>query len=404
MSSIVKNLSIIKSKNYSRTLKTKLLKKYIFYNGEKFSLEKNKFFKKIYFHKLIRPDWRFASYETIPPTPPRTIFFTENNSNFMIGLKIIKNKEYVGKISCEEGNFGQLNYYKNNKLFKSNGNYFVLTNKNEELKVENSISKKNFLKLINELISKDDEKKLEEITNFNFSDLIRDIKNLKQSDFEFIGSNIRWFNHKLNKKGLHLLRCILAEKIFYKKIKKYLNNKNFNFFYEKGFIKFPFDQVKLLKEMMSYLMNGHEKKQTKIKWKESYVKYLKNDNQREFHIDSFHNTFKVWVYGGNIKTKHGPLNIIPNSQKNDFNKLKWLYKISNSNTGLTEPSFRLKKNYFRLFNKSIEILPLNNKKTIILVNTYAFHKRGAIGKNTLRKSLRIAGDNDGGLKRQNPFK
>ena len=57
----------------------------------------------------------------------------------------------------------------------------------------------------------------------------------------------------------------------------------------------------------------------------------------------------------------------------------------------------------KIFPKLVPILPIKNKKTIIFVNTYAFHKRGKIKHNLKRITYRIAGDNDGGVKRYNPF-
>ena len=49
------------------------------------------------------------------------------------------------------------------------------------------------------------------------------------------------------------------------------------------------------------------------------------------------------------------------------------------------------------------LLPINKQKTILIVNTYLFHRRGRIQKNFERITYRLAGDNDGGLKRINPF-
>ena len=104
-----------------------------------------------------------------------------------------------------------------------------------------------------------------------------------------------------------------------------------------------------------------------------------------------------------FKKKNGLLTFFPKSHKLTIKKLEWLYKISCSNIGLKEPSFRLKKKYFKEYSKLKLALPLQKQKTVVIANTFMFHARSNAKAGTKRILYRIQGNNDGGVKRTNPF-
>jgi len=358
-------------------------------------------------NKKSHPRWRFSSYDTIPPLPPKAVIFRKKGKKISLGLKIINGKEFVGYISLQGNDMGTMYYRKNKKILNSNGNYFILVDDNYEIEkdIKSSITKKKFFYKIKKFITQEDKDLITHITKVKFQYLIRDLKKTDKDLWLKISSPIRWIDTKLNKKGLHLLRCLLTQRIYENKISKKTKEGELRNFFKDGYILLPFEKInkKLIKKILTKISTYKSNMLSDIKWKKSVVKHLKKDNQNDVHIDSFHNTFKVWVYPKNINKTLGPLHIIPGTHKNDIKKLKWLFKISNSKIGYKEPSFRLTNNNMKIFPKLVPILPIKNKKTIIFVNTYAFHKRGKIKHNLKRITYRIAGDNDGGVKRYNPF-
>ena len=104
-----------------------------------------------------------------------------------------------------------------------------------------------------------------------------------------------------------------------------------------------------------------------------------------------------------FKKKKWSTNFFPKSHKLTIKKLEWLYKISCSNIGLKEPSFRLKKKYFKEYSQLKLALPLQKQKTVVIANTLMFHARSNAKAGTKRILYRIQGNNDGGVKRTNPF-
>ena len=92
------------------------------------------------------------------------------------------------------------------------------------------------------------------------------------------------------------------------------------------------------------------------------VAIVMEKEQRDLHNDSFHNTFKVWIYPKNLTSNHGPLEIIPETHINSKLKLRWLYYISNTKSGTKEPSFRLSKRWQNRFGKVLKLLPLKMQK------------------------------------------
>ena len=348
------------------------------------------------FGKLIKTkdyyQWRFVAPDQIPPYPPSTLFIKNKDDKFCFVTDLSKKKIYRLYTKHSKKNFE----------FKRNHNcYFILTKKVIVINDKNHISKKKFLGLIDKYFSLKEIKLIESVTKRKFNKLLNEIKKVNSKNYRLIQSSERWVDlKKMNKLGLHLLRSILAEKIFQKKISSLKKNDDLKFFLKKGFL------IKRYKDFNNKKIFNFLKKISfgtkidKINWIESKVIHIKNDPQYAMHLDSFHNTFKVWMYPGNMKKKNGLLKFIPGSHLLNIEKLKWLYKISCSKKGIKEPSFRLEKKYFKFFNKSKVALPLNKEKTVVLANTFMFHCRDKSHPNNERVSYRLSGDNDGGKKGQ----
>ena len=45
------------------------------------------------------------------------------------------------------------------------------------------------------------------------------------------------------------------------------------------------------------------------------------DPQKDYHYDTFHNTFKTWIYISNVEKENGPLHFVPRSHKFSLKRL-----------------------------------------------------------------------------------
>ena len=344
--------------------------------------------------------WRFVAPDQIPPFPPNTALFKSKNDHYAIGTN--EKKSFLGRVY--EKNIKGLEIIKDNFQHIINDSFFILTKKtNNPKKLILEISKKDFLNKIKMSLTKEDILLIEKISKSKFSTLVDEIKKSEKKVFYKIQGNERWIdNKKLNKHGIHLLRCILSERIYENKFKNKVLTKDIQFYLKNGYL------IKKYKNFNSnkiqiFLNNISNTSTKKIIWNKVEFKHIKNDPQYEMHLDSFCNTIKVWMYPGNLKKKNGLLTFFPKSHKLTIKKLEWLYKISCSNIGLKEPSFRLKKKYFKEYSKLKLALPLQKQKTVVIANTFMFHARSNAKAGTKRILYRIQGNNDGGVKRTNPF-
>ncbi len=344
--------------------------------------------------------WRFVAPDQIPPFPPNTALFKSKNDHYAIGTN--EKKSFLGRVY--EKNIKGLEIIKDNFKHIINDSFFILTKKtNNPKKLILEISKKDFLKKIKMSLTKEDILLIEKISKSKFSTLVDEIKKSEKKVFYKIQGNERWIDNKrLNKLGIHLLRCILSERIYQNKFKNKVLTKDIQFYLKNGYLIKKYKNFNS-KKIQMFLNNISNTSTKKIIWNKVEFKHIKNDPQYEMHLDSFCNTIKVWMYPGNLKKKNGLLTFFPKSHKLTIQKLEWLYKISCSNIGLKEPSFRLKKKYFKEYSQLKLALPLQKQKTVVIANTFMFHARSNAKVGTKRILYRIQGNNDGGVKRTNPF-
>ncbi len=137
------------------------------------------------------------------------------------------------------------------------------------------------------------------------------------------------------------------------------------------------------------------------------------DTNKNFHYDTYHNTFKAWFYISESNDKNGPLVLIPGSHKFSLKRL-W-----NSYLESIKFSFFVKKNkkfksknipnnfavdnyqYFRFKNKNHSLDKkanklISNENTFLFVNTHCVHRRGDAEENYARDSIHF-------YSRENPF-
>ena len=81
--------------------------------------------------------------------------------------------------------------------------------------------------------------------------------------------------------------------------------------------KFP-ETCKLLKneKIINFFKKNDLIKNPKIFGRLERIEVIDNtikDPQKDYHYDTFHNTFKTWLYISNVNEKNGPLHFIPRS-------------------------------------------------------------------------------------------
>ena len=124
---------------------------------------------------------------------------------------------------------------------------------------------------------------------------------------------------------------------------------------------------------------------------------LKNDDNAHWHVDTYHNTHKAWIYLTDVKKENGPYNYVVGSNKFSLERLFWEY--SNSIKTIFYKNylsfFIPEKNFKKLEKKKIEII--SRKNSFMITNTHGYHRRGDAKANQVRDAISF-------FTRENPFK
>ena len=169
----------------------------------------------------------------------------------------------------------------------------------------------------------------------------------------------------------------------------------------------------------------------RIEWVGRNTTHEPGDPQYSLHVDTFSGAFKAWVFFEDTAMDNGPLHYVLGSHRNTEGRLRWLHHTSlpPAVEALREPSFRLQSTpAYGMRGKSEDdvtaenedeaavlqrmgfqpakpVLPLPGvKRTLALVDTSGLHRRGRAAPGTVRRSMRLGGDTDGGVPRLNPFR
>ena len=256
------------------------------------------------------------------------------------------------------------------------------------------------IELINKFISNKDKETISSITNYNFNELINSVNNWGEYK-----NNKKHVVSKLDIKGMHLLRCILAERIINYKRKKIGNPiyKEYLDFEEKGIILInnfnPKKDYEKYKILLRYIVgNSNLNPSTPTSKREDSFGY---DIQHTMHVDTFHSSIKVFKYGNKVKKDNGPFSYVLGSHKNTIGKLKILYGLScRRSEGILNQELTREKNHekwtdsFRLdlgknniiseekINNNLNSYGLNSefliegeKDTLIITDTSGFHRK-----------------------------
>ncbi len=124
---------------------------------------------------------------------------------------------------------------------------------------------------------------------------------------------------------------------------------------------------------------------------------LKNDANSHWHVDTFHNTHKAWVYLTDVKKKNGPFNYLKGSNRLSIRRLIWEYynSIKNSIDKDFTAFFTDKNLSKKLEENKIEFDC--EKNSFLIANTHGFHRRGDAITGQIRDSVSF-------YTRENPYK
>lgn len=125
------------------------------------------------------------------------------------------------------------------------------------------------------------------------------------------------------------------------------------------------------------------------------------DPQAHLHADTFHPTAKFWLFLHDVGADEGPFAFVPGSHRLTPERLAWEDEQALSATSSGDPhhaagSFRLEEHELsRLGYGPLEKFPVPGN-TLVVADTYGFHRRVESLKPTVRTSLY-------GISRRNPF-
>ena len=124
---------------------------------------------------------------------------------------------------------------------------------------------------------------------------------------------------------------------------------------------------------------------------------FKIDDNAHWHVDTYHNTHKAWIYLTDVKKENGPFNFVVGSNKFSFERLFWEY-FNSINTVFYKnylSFFHSEKISKKLEKKKIELIC--DKNSFIITNTHGYHRRGDAKTDQVRESISF-------FTRENPYK
>jgi len=270
-----------------------------------------------------------------------------------------------------------------------------------------------------------------------FEDLMEGLRGLSGCQLQEVLSGSRFVLHPLNAQGLHLLRALLAERMAAARVaaRGFDRHPDYASWQRDGLILKDLDDVDLNGDegvlQLLRMVSGEDHTgipQPPLQWQPRNVTVQGSpDPQTQFHIDTFAPIVKVWVFQNppGVDLDQGPLFFSRGSQRNSEAKLRWMHAYAQepANEARAEPSFRLRgcaaataaaDDFVQAVegNLSMEalfpaapVLPLQGvRRTLVIADTSALHARGKGVPGRVRSSWRLAGDNDGGLPRLNPYR
>jgi hypothetical protein len=122
------------------------------------------------------------------------------------------------------------------------------------------------------------------------------------------------------------------------------------------------------------------------------------DKSKNFHYDTYYNTFKGWFYLQDVTLEQGPLTYVEGSHKFSIRRIfdEWVASVRFSLCkNKKDWTYGVRSNYD--YYNSISKKLIFKKNTFIFANTHALHRRGDATSETTRNTIHF-------YTRENPFK
>ncbi len=396
-----------------------------------------------FFHKRCQVWWRKVSEDLIPPVPELAIPISETGVVPITGLCAVesvspKRSYNIGTFYFQGPNFGRCVYFEMEgeglvEKYRDGGNFHLLQARTRPPKKECRASNAQFNALqygilyrLHRFMDKEDIQKIQNISGHSIDFLITKIfETMNACEINRILSATRFIPSDLNLYGLHIFRSLLAEKIYEATMfrRGYNEHPDFQSWRQNGIILKDFDDIgdnglKSLLKVVSGRSDSLISTLMPFQWTERNVTITNATDLQTFdHMDTFASAIKVWIFKDppGVSLEQGPLHYSKGSHRNSYARLHWMhaYSLPPATEALAEPSFRLygNKNATSVSGEFINFVQRNKipvlpfaKRTLVIADTSGIHHRGEGKPGHIRNSLRLRGDNDGGLPRYNPFR
>ena len=278
--------------------------------------------------------------------------------------------------------------------------------------------------LIKRFFTSEDKQNISEITQMEFDNILSTIPEQVWSAAHSADKHIV---SRYDEVGLHIIRCILAQRIYEHRVAKYIkpSYKEYDQFMEEGYVTISdFDKqrdAEKFNALMEVITLGTH---TKTNWNTRVDVGGEYDIQHTLHIDTFHPAFKAFTYNNAVTPDEGPFAFVPGTHKNSLGKLKLLYNTSNNRTkAILDEKLERSQDHerwtesFRLdlgttncidddsinsklasYNLPAEELVLGDANTLIIADTSGLHRKYPAKTGHKRETGRFV------LPRLNPFK
>eukprot|EP00038_Savillea_parva_P005681 m.159559 g.159559 ORF g.159559 m.159559 type:complete len:580 (-) comp11810_c0_seq1:70-1809(-) len=383
--------------------------------------------------------WREVSADVIPPIPELVLVFGTTSDGHKMGLcrsfgddvSVDDGQRIVGTLATEGPDFGRcfITRADGTTTAIDGGLFHVLQARAAQPSCEDNAQQQAELKQglserVAAYVTADDQALIAKVAGHPFATLLSATLELGSCDLAQLLSPARFVPHPLNTQGLHLLRCVLAERMAEQRAiaRGYHTHPDYPTWRQDGLIvknwdTMTDDDLHALLQMVS----GEETlaiPQPPYEWVPRHVPVeTTRDPQNDMHVDTFAQIVKVWIFQQGVTMEQGPLHYFKGSNRNDEGKLRWMYRygLPPATEAMIEPSFRLlgcldavdaAPDYIaRALLERVPLLPLAEANaTLVIADTSGLHNRGMGVPGHTRRSLRLAGDTDGGLKRLDPFR
>ena len=131
-----------------------------------------------------------------------------------------------------------------------------------------------------------------------------------------------------------------------------------------------------------------------------------NDEQKDYHLDTFFPALKFWWFPEDVDVDQGPFVYVPNSPQMTDEKLDWYYKQTclvtegswDKSRRRGHPEGSLRVDEIELFLMNLHACPVPVKaNTLVVANVGGFHGRGDVAGEHIRRAIH------GSVRIANPF-